>query len=327
MRKSPAMKSALTVRTGCAIVASTTLLLGLLGTVPAMADTGSSDPLAAVTEATPDTANNAAPVATKSTGEAAIDATVADVRVQVPTDPTDKLSLEAEGGGFSVSLPFSEQAEQAWVEKQGVVSYDNNNGSSTVPIVQNDGSVQINTVIVNDSAPREYEYAFTLDEGEKLRLAPDGSAYIEDESGSPVAFIAAPWAKDANGNAVTTRYEVRGSTLVQIVEHSKSDAYPVVADPWLGIGLINGASWITRDSRGRTLVVTPSWFNRISAGDGNVLREGWNEVIRRQPSANTTQMYWQYKCHFVAAPFKSTWNLDTWVRRSSYTDSLAHACN
>jgi hypothetical protein len=309
-----------------AVAAACTVTVSLFGVVPASADT-TDGTVAAVAAATPETVAAAAQVAMKSSGENAIDATVAGVEVTVPVDAANGITVAGENGSVSIGLPFADRAADATTEQAGVVSYDNNNGSTTVPVVQKDGSVQINTVIQEREAPQRYAYPMSVSNGGKLQLAPDGSAFVEDVTGTPVAFIAAPWAKDSKGKDVPTHYEVAGATLTQVVEHGQSDSYPVVADPWLGIQLIDGASWVTRDSRGRTLVVTPSWFNRINAADGNVIREGWNEVIRRQPSANTTQMYWQYKCHQVAAPFKSTWNLDVWVKRNNYTDSVAHACN
>ncbi len=44
--------------------------------------------------------------------------------------------------------------------------------------------------------------------------------------------IAAPWAKDANGNDVETFYTVNGDDLTQVVNHvNASVTYPIVADP------------------------------------------------------------------------------------------------
>jgi hypothetical protein len=40
-----------------------------------------------------------------------------------------------------------------------------------------------------------------------------------------------------------------------------------------------------------------------------------------------SQLQWQYICHQKFAFLKATWNLDTWVRRGSYADSVAHKCN
>lgn len=53
-----------------------------------------------------------------------------------------------------------------------------------------------------------------------------------DRNRRELGRIAAPWARDATGRAVPTRYEIRGSTLVQVVEHRGGNvSYPVVADP------------------------------------------------------------------------------------------------
>ncbi|GAA2055432.1 hypothetical protein [Leifsonia soli] len=63
------------------------------------------------------------------------------------------------------------------------------------------------------------------------------------------ALIPAPGAKDANGAAVPTHYEVRGNTLTQVVDFTAITAFPVVAArragrciqlniPYVGPGLI-----------------------------------------------------------------------------------------
>ena len=45
--------------------------------------------------------------------------------------------------------------------------------------------------------------------------------------------VAPAWARDADGKPVPTRYELRGSDLVQVVEHTTGNfRYPVTADPW-----------------------------------------------------------------------------------------------
>lgn len=51
-------------------------------------------------------------------------------------------------------------------------------------------------------------------------------------SGEQVGAIAAPWAFDADGNAVTTSYTIEGDVLIQTIEHLDSAVYPVLADPW-----------------------------------------------------------------------------------------------
>lgn len=96
--------------------------------------------------------------------------------------------------------------------------------------MHSDGTVQIATVIDTPSAPTRYEYEIDLPTGATL-IALDGGARIVDDSGEILGVFDAPWARDANGAQVPTRYEVTGATLTQVVDHGIAFAYPVVADP------------------------------------------------------------------------------------------------
>jgi len=212
-------------------VAVTTAALLMLGGVAANAADLAPDPLAAVAKAAPQSLVNAAKVPSSSSGSQAMSATIAGTDVVVPVDPGHGIQVKSERGQTSVGLPFAAQAHDATAKGDGVVSYDNNNGSSTVPIVQKDGAVQINTVIRNSDAPKRYGYPLTVSAGQSIHLAPDGSAYVAAATGVPSLYIAAPWAKDANGKAVSTHFEVNGTTLTQVVDFTASTAFPVVADP------------------------------------------------------------------------------------------------
>ncbi|MFF5253510.1 DNRLRE domain-containing protein [Streptomyces leeuwenhoekii] len=61
----------------------------------------------------------------------------------------------------------------------------------------------------------------------------DGQLFtvVPDQPREQVGFFEAPWAKDANGDAVPTRYEVQDGYLVQSVDFTESTAFPVVIDP------------------------------------------------------------------------------------------------
>ena len=68
----------------------------------------------------------------------------------------------------------------------------------------------------------------------------DGGVVALDGSGQVVAAVDAPWARDANGTEVPTRFVVEGSTLTQVVDHATASfAYPITADPavwsWWGV--------------------------------------------------------------------------------------------
>lgn len=130
-------------RTKLAIAAAATgaLTLGLCS--PAHADEEVSDvmdALAAVSERagtspadTSDVLSRVADVETTENGEFAIDERVGATDVAIPTDPRDDLSLAVEHVGIEISigLPFAEQADRATVEADGIVSYDNRNGTTT----------------------------------------------------------------------------------------------------------------------------------------------------------------------------------------------------
>ncbi|MDE0497447.1 MAG: hypothetical protein OXH86_08850 [Acidimicrobiaceae bacterium] len=88
-------------------------------------------------------------------------------------------------------------------------------------------------VIDNHEAPAEYRFENAVPEGRTAELLPDGSVRFFDSDGNESGGIAAPWALDANGEEVPTRYALDGTTLIQTVNHEGA-AYPVVADPaWL----------------------------------------------------------------------------------------------
>jgi len=68
--------------------------------------------------------------------------------------------------------------------------------------------------------------------------------------GAPIAQLATPWARDANGRDVPTRFEIDGTTVVQVVEHRGAGfAYGITADPWW-----NPSSWKIWSKVGRVAV-------------------------------------------------------------------------
>ena len=89
--------------------------------------------------------------------------------------------------------------------------------AKTIPVLNEDGSVDLTQSV------------YMIDPGTGLMI----------EAVLTIAQIQKPWAKDANGLSVPTRYKVADHRLTQIVEHTSGQyAYPVVADPqlvWEGI--------------------------------------------------------------------------------------------
>lgn len=155
------------------------------------------------------------------------------LQVSVPNDPKAGIVLGTGDAAIAVGLPFSDNADAAAMPSDsGVAVYDNNNASHTVPIIRDDGGVQITTVIENASAPRQYAYPVSLPDGLTLERGVDGDVSATPAGSSiPALYVAAPWAKDANGAPVPTHYEVSGNTITQVVDFSEQSSFPIVADP------------------------------------------------------------------------------------------------
>ena len=104
--------------------------------------------------------------------------------------------------------------------------------SSSVSTFDVESGFQSLITIDGPQAPTRFEFPLELPAGATLQLEPeDGSATVVDAEGLSLGNFAAPWATDANGNAVATSFEVSGNTLVQVIPHGTGSAYPITADP------------------------------------------------------------------------------------------------
>lgn len=332
-----------------AAAASCSLVLAM--TVPAHAEEAPNELMEALaevsesSEGTPaDVLGGVADVDTTAVGESAIDERVGATMVSIPTDPRDDLALTLDHVGIdiSVGLPFAEQASAARVERDGIVSYDNRNGSTTVPVVKDDGSVQITTVIESALAPTRYEYTIALPDGGYLEQLDQGMIIIRDETGGFQGGVLPPWAKDARGDDVATHFEIDGGLLTQVVEHDATTAYPVVADPLVGGGLLAGY-WKNRPG-GYAYKTGSQWSTHLSpwgaavysqgiVGIEIIKNEGWTEWRNFPTTPVNATIEQQYKCH---AQFGyAVWLGGTWwdfetargANHNWLSGSLQHKCN
>jgi hypothetical protein len=97
-----------------------------------------------------------------------------------------------------------------------------------------EGTVQMLTLMRDASAPTTQRYQLHLPAGTQLR-AFGGGYLLVDAAGRLTGQIAAPWAKDATGRSLPTRYIIDRDVLVQQTDTAGA-AYPVVADPKLTFG-------------------------------------------------------------------------------------------
>ena len=327
------------------------------------ADVAKADPsddpvdqaLQAIEAVSPELLDDAINLTPEEGGDAAIEADIEDVQITVPTDPSDPLTFESDDGDIAIVLPASAEASDAVAARDGVVVFDNNDGSTTTPIVREDATLQINTVIQSPEAPVSYSYQIDLPVGTTIER--DGESLYFLNGDTLVGGLAPAWAQDADGQTVTTRYEVDGSTVTQIVEHDATFTYPVVADPWLGKNLFAyvrnnvrapyknkpvytmelsaRGQLIYRGSAALGLVAPLGTGLPVTAFGYKIMtNNGWSEVISRQPRANTTSVKQQYVCHvrYGYPVLGSGWRWDLEAARPSYPgwtrgNLWNHRCN
>lgn len=279
-----------------------------------------------IEDVAPEALRDVAPI-DPTAGEEALGATVAGTDISIPADATDGIAVvTSDGDHVGVGLPFAAAADDALALADGIVSYDNNNGSITVPVTKTDGTVAVNLVLSGPDAPSRYDFPVTVPAGAQLRIAEDGGAVIVAADGMVVAGFAPPWAKGADGAAIETRYEVSGTTLTQVIEHAAATtAYPAVADPWLWIDLVKSVTRVSSPS-GIIYQVVPTAYGRFMPEIA--IPSGWNEAVKKGVP-NRQGLKEQYYCHPLSyvARAKSSWNLDTWRPTVGLARTMTALCN
>jgi hypothetical protein len=204
--------------------------------------TGAAEAIAAVEDVTPP------PVVTLPAGP--------DETTEVGIDPDEAMTLaSADGTELSIGTPSSagEPGERV--------------GDSVVfPGVADDASIvakrtrdaaQALIVVDGEDAPTTFRFPVAIDDtNATLRLRSDGGVDVY-EPGSPdvIATVAPPWATDAEGQPVSTHFEIRDGELAQVVDHHGA-AYPVVADPKFTWGIFSGTMYFTRAETRRATTVS-----------------------------------------------------------------------
>lgn len=301
-----------------------------------------ADALEIVSAVAPEVLDAAADTS-RTESEAATFAT-SDVEISVPDDAADGAALRTSDRELTISLPFADQAADAIVASSGVATFDNNNSSTTAPVVRDDGSLQIITVIENAAAPTRYDYDLSVPVGGSMVARDDGVVVITNGAGEFVGAVAPAWAKDAAGAPLATRYEIDGTTLTQVVDHGEGTEYPVVADPWLGITLFKSfkrdryhgdyrySAWVT--GPGAVVLSGGGGVGGYAAGQAVFRGAGWNEWKKKWPAiTNKATLQQQYNCHVAAGlyglPFTQDYNLERYrVNRANWVSGVArHRCN
>lgn len=226
-----------TVKKSSTAILSLSMAAGLvMAAIPGMAiaDDGPSDEvMSAFRSAAPDyVANAVAPETALSTRLDDSTATVSE----------ESITIESDAGSLSLVAP----PETAGVQYQ--------------PVLMDGGSALIAIVIDSPASGDVFEFKTLASDDSHAKVLDDGSVLFTGSDGSFKGGLATPWARDAKGNDVPTRFEVTdANTIRQHVDLASvaSDAYPVVADPWLGAELY-GRVYVTNTSQGFIVTTRPS---------------------------------------------------------------------
>lgn len=131
-----------------------------------------------------------------------------------------------------ITLPYANQAIAVEVANGGV-AFGGRGGSGNF-VLPTAGGAQMLMVAANAAAPTEYPFQVN---GGSVAPLPGGALLLRDAAGQPNRVIPVPWARDATGKAIPTRYTTSpdGTAFSQEVDHRVSGVqYPVVADPSIG---------------------------------------------------------------------------------------------
>lgn len=239
-----------------------------------------------------------------------------NVKVDIPLDPDEVVVLDPDGEAPVVidALPDSDFSVGEVLEG-GSVLYSGDQSADLVVQPLMDEGVRFTVVLDGPDAPDKYDFT-VAPEGGHLELV-DGGVLVFDRDGNPIAGAADPWAMDADGNAVETWYETDGQTLVQVVDHVETQAYPIVADPVIQSKIIKEVkkeAW--NSSKGgyevRLTVTTYARLLWVTSSD-SVYLTGLRDLQKYYPrSMKKATMEQQWNCHVVGLPATINIDLEGW---------------
>lgn len=325
-----------------AVVGVAGLAMVMAGATPASAQNADANALAAVESVASDVVAGAARDSSFDDGSVAH--AFEESSVSIPLDLSETVEVGAGDTTIHVTLPEGDGDASGKVVTPGIVEFDNADGSTILAVAREDASFQVLTVIADAGAPQRYDYGLSLPADGRLEQREDGAVFLLDAEDNFLGVVAPAWAKDANGAPVPTHYEIAGSTLTQVVEHHEGVAYPVTADPWLGIQLFtsfrrdtyNGdyrySAWVT--AAGAVVLSGGGGVGGYFAGRHVFNNNGWSEWKAKWPAiTNKATLRQQYECHVAAGvyglPFTKDYNLErSRTNRSNWGSGVInHRCN
>jgi hypothetical protein len=134
----------------------------------------------------------------------------------------------------SVTVRHLAASGRATVHRDGMLVSATTLPATTAAARLKDGGLQLLTVLESAAAPAQAAYRFDLPAGAQLIPTGQGGYAIAGPD-AVYGTISPPWAIDAAGRRLPTRYVAMGDTLIQRIDLTGA-VFPVVADPYVTIG-------------------------------------------------------------------------------------------
>jgi len=181
-------------------------------------------------------------------------------KLQIPTDPKDGIAYQLRSREIDVSTgeatttlqgvarfypPITDShADKSVTSDNDLAVYSGTSYDIALGASQTGFATYV--VVRDENAPTSYEFNFDLPTGFKLSEDGEGGIEVLNSNQEVVGKIEAPWAFDADGEAVDTVYKLSNGMLVQTLNHVGA-AYPVVADPEISFGWAVYVRWDLTD--------------------------------------------------------------------------------
>ena len=220
------------------VIAASAVAVAWSGAPPAIAGDSVEATATAISEVAPDDEG----IVSLSLHDDALSGSASSTLVSVPLDPTDPVELTTSGPGgvgFEVGLPSDLSLASGRAAADGTVVYQSDSSDASAAVqALDDGDVRLQTVLHDESSQQEFTYTFS--DQIVLTESAHGAVLVTEEAPGvsiTLAEVEPAWAFDANGQEVSTHFEIDGNHLTQVVTPAAGVAYPVVADPRLSFGI------------------------------------------------------------------------------------------
>lgn len=172
---------------------------------------------------------------------------------ELPADSSKPVQISGpDGVTLEVDLPVEAGHVEVAETTTDAVTYSSQDSNDDVVVRSNSaGDLRVITTVTSPESPHEFSYEVQSDYS--VEVADDGTLLVyrfgevrpsDGLERVDIFTVAEPWALDANGSPVDTKYEVEGNTITQVVRPSASTTYPIVADPtWEWYDAAYGAGW------------------------------------------------------------------------------------